>query len=55
MIGRPWFLKMYAPWCGHCKAMNGTWNEMAEKMSDVVNIGKVDCNEDINKKFCVSM
>jgi thiol-disulfide isomerase/thioredoxin len=37
---------MYAPWCGHCKAMNGTWNELAEKLYGIANIGKVDCTDD---------
>lgn len=46
LINGPWFLKMYAPWCGHCKSMNGTWNQLSQKLDGKFNIGKIDCVDD---------
>eukprot|EP00613_Pedinella_sp_CCMP2098_P001393 CAMPEP_0171639276 /NCGR_PEP_ID=MMETSP0990-20121206/29606_1 /TAXON_ID=483369 /ORGANISM="non described non described, Strain CCMP2098" /LENGTH=242 /DNA_ID=CAMNT_0012212961 /DNA_START=8 /DNA_END=736 /DNA_ORIENTATION=- len=50
-----WFVKFYAPWCGHCKALAPGWEEVAHDLKEegTVNVAKVDVTESpgLGKRF----
>ncbi|KAH7150003.1 hypothetical protein B0J13DRAFT_471789 [Dactylonectria estremocensis] len=46
----PWFIKFYAPWCSHCRAMAPAWEQMAKSVAGKLNVGEVNC--DVESRFC---
>jgi thiol-disulfide isomerase/thioredoxin len=40
------FVKVYAPWCGHCRALSPTWDDLAHQMEGRLPlIAKLDATE----------
>ncbi|CAH1118772.1 unnamed protein product [Phaedon cochleariae] len=48
------FVKFFAPWCGHCKRLSPTWDNLREKFSARrdVSIVEVNCTLEPNKHLC---
>ena len=41
-----WFVKFYAPWCGHCRKLAPVWEEVALALKGKMNVGKLDVTTD---------
>jgi thiol-disulfide isomerase/thioredoxin len=52
--GKMVFIKLFAPWCGHCRAMADDWTKLEEdwKDHDVALVGDVDCTSEGGKPIC---
>jgi len=51
--GKVVFLKMFAPWCGHCKKMKPDWDKLMEETKDSATqlVADVDCTAE-GKPIC---
>ncbi|PAV71152.1 hypothetical protein WR25_07350 [Diploscapter pachys] len=41
-----WFVEFYAPWCGHCKRLMSTWEQVGYAVNEKnlpIRMGKLDC------------
>ncbi|GMH41926.1 hypothetical protein BSKO_09845 [Bryopsis sp. KO-2023] len=39
----PWLIKIYAPWCSHCRRVEGVWEEVATRLKKhQIKVGNID-------------
>ncbi|GAA6039738.1 hypothetical protein JCM8097_001378 [Rhodosporidiobolus ruineniae] len=50
--GAPAFVKYFANWCTHCKALAPKWVDLASALSTSVAVYEMDCEAEGNKKVC---
>ncbi|KAJ9467511.1 hypothetical protein DIPPA_14108 [Diplonema papillatum] len=43
---KPVMLLLYAPWCGHCKAIHPEWEKLATSLKGIVKVGAVDASQE---------
>ena len=50
--GKAWFIKFYAPWCGHCRKFAPVWKRFRNQHEEELNIARVDCDNDATNAIC---